>query len=172
MFAAVAGKSLKTIAKYNAERGMKLGALELLLASQTVWGTFESQILLRRFTLFGAHLFLLWCLSPLGGQASLRILDTTASSRTEVGSPVLYLPTGGMSYHAVANDILMTGDAVMPLAAINSLYSANLLAPTSNKTSAVDTWVNIKVPSQRSAHASGAHFRVFVPEYKLSFSSV
>ncbi|KAI5200955.1 hypothetical protein E4T39_05451 [Aureobasidium subglaciale] len=146
MFAAVAGKSLKTVARYNAERGMKLGALELLLASQTVWGTLESQILLRRFTLFGAHLFLLWSLSPLGGQASLRILETTASSRTEVGSPVLYLPTGGMSYHAVANDILMTGDAATPLAAINSLYSANLLAPASVKTSGVDTWGNIKIP--------------------------
>ncbi|KER00360.1 hypothetical protein AUEXF2481DRAFT_24698 [Aureobasidium subglaciale EXF-2481] len=40
----------------------------------------------------------------------------------------------------------MTGDAATPLAAINSLYSANLLAPASVKTSAVDTWGNIKIP--------------------------
>ncbi|THX28572.1 hypothetical protein D6D12_04701 [Aureobasidium pullulans] len=166
MFAAVAGKSLKTVARYYAERGMKLGVLELLLASQTVWGTFESQVLLRRFTLFGARLFLLWCLSPLGGQASLRILETAMASQTAVGDPVLYLPTGGMSYHAIANDILMTGDAATPLAAINSLYSANLLAPASVKTSAVDTWGNIKVPRLSTVSAkseSTGHWKT-VPE--------
>jgi hypothetical protein len=45
MFAAVAGKSLKTFTRYYAERGLQLGVLELLLASQTVWGTIESQML-------------------------------------------------------------------------------------------------------------------------------
>jgi hypothetical protein len=134
------------VARYYAEQGMKLGVLELLLASQTVWGTFESQVLLRRFTLFSAHLSLLWCLSPLGGQASLRVLGTAMEARVKGGEPVLYLPTGGMSSYGMENGVLASGDAATSLAAINSLYSANLLAPLSVKSSDTDTWGNIKVP--------------------------
>lgn len=146
LFAAVAGKSLKMVARYYAEQGMQLGILELLLASQTVWGTFESQVLLRRFTLFGAHLSLLWCLSPLGGQASLRILGTAMEARIKGGEPILYLPTGGMSSYGMENGVLASGDAATSLAAINALYSANLLAPLSVKSSDTDTWGNLKVP--------------------------
>lgn len=143
----MAGKSLKTVARYYAERGTQLGVLEMLLASQTVWGTFESQVLLRHFTVVGAHLFLLWCLSPLGGQASLRILETAMHSRASAGDPIVYLPTGAMNGNALSNDILMSGDSATSLAAINALYSSNLLAPSSVKTSSVDTWGNIKVPT-------------------------
>lgn len=125
---------------------MKLGVLEMLLASQTVWGTFESQILLRRLTLFGAHLFLLWCLSPLGGQASLRILEVTTRARVNGGEPIFYLPTGGMSSHSIENGVLASGDAATSSSAINALYSANLLAPLSVKSSYEDTWGNIKIP--------------------------
>jgi hypothetical protein len=146
MFAAVAGKSLKIVARYYAERGMKLGVLELLLASQTVWGTFESQVLLRRFTLFSAHLSLLWCLSPLGGQASLRILEVATEARFGGREPILYLPTGGMSSHGMENGVLASGDAATSFAAINALYSANLLAPLSVKSSDSDTWGNLKIP--------------------------
>lgn len=125
---------------------MKLGILELLLASQTVWGTFESQVLLRRFTVFGTHLILLWCLSPLGGQASLRILETATVARVEGSQPILYLPTGGMSSYGMENGVLASGDAATSLAAINALYSANLLAPLSVKSSDEDTWGNLKIP--------------------------
>lgn len=45
------------------------------MASQSVWGTVESQLLLQRTTLIGANLLFLWALSPLGGQASLRLMD-------------------------------------------------------------------------------------------------
>jgi len=98
---------------------MKLGVLELLLASQTVWGTFESQVLLRRFTVFGAHLTLLWCLSPLGGQASLRILETATEARVEGGLPILYLPTGSMSSYGIENGVL----ASLPLWRLSTLYT-------------------------------------------------
>lgn len=134
------------LARYYAERGMKLGTLELLLASQTVWGTFESQVLLRRFTVFGTHLTLLWCLSPLGGQASLRILETATEAWVEGSQPVVYLPTGGMSSYGMENGVLASGDAATSLAAINALYSANLLAPLSVKSSDEDTWGNLKIP--------------------------
>jgi hypothetical protein len=99
------------IARYLAERGAKLGVsssvparvllermltvqtLELLMASQSVWGAVESQILMRRLTLVGANLLFLWTLSPLGGQASLRLLDKTSSSN-QTWTPLRYMSTG------------------------------------------------------------------------------
>lgn len=89
-----------------------------ILASQTVWGTFESQILLRRLTLFGAHLFLPWCLSPLGGQASLRILEITTAAQINSGEPILYLPTGGMNSKMVFSLLVMR----LPLCRPSTLY--------------------------------------------------
>jgi hypothetical protein len=111
MFAAISGRSLKMIARYLAERGAKLGVsssvparvllecmltvqtLELLMVSQSVWGAVESQILMRRLTLVGANLLFLWTLSPLGGQASLRLLDK-ASSSNQTWTPLRYMSTG------------------------------------------------------------------------------
>ncbi len=40
-----------------------------------MWSTIESQINLRRCTIVGAQMLLLWSISPLGGQASLRALE-------------------------------------------------------------------------------------------------
>lgn len=68
VFAAICGRSMKMIARYMAERGTKLGTLELLMASQSVWGTVESQLLLQRLTIVGVNLLFLWAWSPLGGQ--------------------------------------------------------------------------------------------------------
>lgn len=133
------------LARYYAERGMRLGILELLLASQTVWGTFESQVLLRNFTIVGIHLFLLWCLSPLGGQGSLRLLGSRIDSTRSVGDGLVYLPTGAMLTN-MTDGVFAQADAATGLAATNSLYNANLLSPDSTKRSGQDIWGNIKVP--------------------------
>jgi hypothetical protein len=165
MFAAVAGKSLKSFTRYYAERGMRLGILEHLLASQTVWGTFESQILLRNFTVVGVHLLLLWSLSPLGGQGSLRILSTRSASKTHAGESLIYMPTGAMLDN-MTSSVFAQSDAATGLAATNSLYNANLLAPDSIKRSSQDVWGNLKVPSLdsvSSVEASGADGWTNVP---------
>jgi len=71
LFAALVGRTFKNIARLTAERGAKLGNLELLVASQSIWGTIESQYLLRKLSIVS----ILWAMSPLGGQASLRLLS-------------------------------------------------------------------------------------------------
>lgn len=149
MFAAVAGKSLKTLTRYYAERGMQLGVLELLLASQTVWGAIESQILLRKFTVMGVHLFFLWSLSPLGGQGSLRILTTRMDATTTLGLGLVYMPTGAMLPN-MTSSVFAQADTATGLAATNSLYNANLLSPDLVKRSGQDVWGNLKVPNWRT----------------------
>lgn len=128
---------------------MQLGTLELLLASQTVWGTFESQVLLRRFTTVGVHLFLLWSLSPLGGQGSLRLLTTRMDTLSNPGGGLVYLPTGAMLTNMTAS-VFAQADATTGLAATNSLYNGNLLSPDSVKRAGQDVWGNIKIPSLKT----------------------
>ncbi|KAH0376426.1 hypothetical protein KCU92_g9790, partial [Aureobasidium melanogenum] len=51
-----------------------------------------------------------------------------------------------MNSHGIENGVLATGDAATSLSVINALYSADLLAPLSVKSSNEDTWGNIKIP--------------------------
>ncbi|KAL9097207.1 MAG: hypothetical protein Q9165_000634 [Trypethelium subeluteriae] len=146
LFAAIAGQALKNAARYVAEGGAQLGTLELLMASQTVWGTFESQVLLRKLTAVGAHLFILWALSPIGGQASLRILGKSTATITNTSS-LAYLPTGMMNVQQYDSSSFATGSgSANGGQAANTLYNAALLAPATDKSGPQDIWGNIRIP--------------------------
>jgi hypothetical protein len=114
----------------------------MLMASQSVSGTIESQIVLQRLSLIGVNLLFLWALSPLGGQASLRLM-TRRERLTTSESKLRYMTTGpggamwGLSSTYMGNGKF--GDA-------EALYTAALLAPLETKTGPVDPWGNVKVP--------------------------
>ncbi|KAF2235108.1 hypothetical protein EV356DRAFT_432773, partial [Viridothelium virens] len=145
LFAAIAGQALKNTARYVAEGGAQVGTLELLMASQTVWGTFESQVLMRKLTAVGAHLFILWALSPIGGQASLRILGKSTATITNISS-LAYLPTGMMNVEQYNTASFASGDSANEGQATNTLYNAALLAPAKDKSGSQDIWGNIRIP--------------------------
>ncbi|KAJ8118309.1 hypothetical protein OPT61_g697 [Boeremia exigua] len=79
IYAAILGKVLRRIARYKAERGSTIGTLEQLIGSQSVFSSIERQIGLRQVDLLGVAIITAWLLSPLAGQASLRLLSTTLS---------------------------------------------------------------------------------------------
>jgi hypothetical protein len=84
VYAAILGKALRRIGLFKAERGSTIGTLEQLIGSQSVFSSIERQIGLRRVDLLGVAIITAWLLSPLGGQASLRLLSTRLSeSATE-----------------------------------------------------------------------------------------
>jgi hypothetical protein len=161
MFAAISGRSLKMIARYLAEKGAKLSVscysqfmwtqalmfdqtLELLMASQSVGGTVESQILMRRMTLVGVNLLFLWSLSPLGGQASLRLLDTTTSTAQSF-APLRYLSTGpGSTVWAMTSGTYVENDG--GLTQVEGMYAAALLGSKQAKEGPEDAWGNVKIP--------------------------
>lgn len=116
------------------------------MASQTVWGTFESQVLLKTLSVVGVHLFLLWTLSPLGGQASLRVLEK-AERTTNGTTEVVYLSTGGMRMEQVNYGTFSMGTTATQVAAVNSLYNSVLLAPIQIRNAEEDVWGNVKIPS-------------------------
>jgi hypothetical protein len=127
-----------------------LKTLELLMASQSVWGTVEIQILMQKITLVGANLLFLWALSPLGGQASLRLMhrDDQASY---VSTDLRYLTTGPAAAAFIPATI---GTTRRKFAEAGSLYNAALLAPLAVKLGPQDSWGNVKIPSLQALNTT------------------
>jgi hypothetical protein len=116
------------------------------MASQSVWGTIESQLLMQRFTIVGANLLFLWALSPLGGQASLRLMSRDYA---ETSTPVKlrYMTTGpGGTMWGLSSTYVDSGK----FADAGALYTAALLAPLSTKVGPEDPWGNVKIPNLES----------------------
>jgi hypothetical protein len=112
------------------------------MASQSVWGTFESQFLMQKLTIVGANLLILWALSPLGGQASLRLMRRDQQASYE-SSTLRYLTTGpGGAMFSVAVSDTQRGK----FAEAGALYNAALLAPQAVKIGRQDPWGNVKIP--------------------------
>jgi hypothetical protein len=113
------------------------------MASQSVWGTIESQIVMQRATLVGVNLLFLWALSPLGGQASLRLMRTH-DQESYSSSKIRYMTTGpGGTMWGLSSTYVESGkfdDA-------GALYTAALLAPIETKLGPRDSWGNVKIPS-------------------------
>lgn len=138
-FAAVVGRATKAYASWRLERGVPLGFIEQLLGSQTFFGTLTTQFFMRSYNLVGLGLLLFWCLSPLGGQSSLRII-TTSYSPVPSNASILYLNTRAESPFSGG------GDMRDRLPQLNALYLSSLMAPESVKTSPMDLWGNVKIP--------------------------
>lgn len=138
------------IARYLAEKGTKISTLELLVASQSVWGTFESQLLMQRMTMVGINLLFLWALSPLGGQASLRLM--TRDLKDSFSSAKLrYMTTGpAASMWGLSSTYVGSGK----WADAGALYTAALLAPLSTKLGPHDPWNNVKIPTLEGLNSS------------------
>ncbi|UPX13668.1 uncharacterized protein EKO05_0004168 [Ascochyta rabiei] len=150
VFAAISGRSMKMIARYLAEKGSKISTLELLMASQSVWGTVESQMLMQRITLVGANLLFLWALSPLGGQASLRLMRRDSES-TYASTKLRYLTTGPAAAAFIPATV---GTSRGKFSEAGSLYNAALLAPLAVKLGPQDSWGNVNIPSLEALNTS------------------
>ncbi|RMZ72282.1 ATP binding [Pyrenophora seminiperda CCB06] len=143
LFAAISGRSMKMIARFLAEKGTKISTLEQLMASQSVWGTFEIQMNMQRLTLVGINLLFLWALSPLGGQASLRLMGRQDRD-SFVDTQLRYMTTGpGGSMWGLSSTYSGSGK----YADAGALYTAALLAPLDTKTGPRDLWGNVKIPN-------------------------
>jgi hypothetical protein len=114
------------------------------MASQSVGGTVESQLLMRRMTIVGVNLLFLWSLSPLGGQASLRLLETTTKTAQSF-TPLRYLSTGpGSTAWAMTSGTYVETDG--GLTQVEGMYAAALLGSRQAKEGPEDAWGNVKIP--------------------------
>ncbi|KAJ4384221.1 hypothetical protein N0V86_001068 [Didymella sp. IMI 355093] len=101
---------------------------------------------MQRFTVVGANLLMLWALSPLGGQASLRLMSR-GYAETLSSSKVRYMTTGpGGTMWGLSSTYVDSGK----FADAGALYTAALLAPLATKLGSEDPWGNVKIPDLAS----------------------
>ena len=145
IFAILLARAIRKLAVWKLEKGSSLESLEQLMGSLTFGGTLSTICSLRSYNFLAVGLVAVWALSPIGGQASLFLVDTE-------GEPVYsdinvtYLDTNSITKFGP----ITQGFLLQPL---NALLSSSLMAPTSSKNLSMDLWGNMKIPNLLQAGA-------------------
>lgn len=124
---------------WRLERGEKLGTLDLLAGSYTLVSTITAQLTIGVLSFTGPGLILLWAFSPIGGQASLRVM-TIGNATTNA--------TVELDYMLQQRSFVpfVTADDASQIAIVDGLFVAALLSPWKQKLSSTDPWENVKIP--------------------------
>lgn len=129
-----------------------------LMGSQTVGGTLVTAFSLRMFDYTTLFLVLIWALSPLGGQAALRMLYMESAVADRFPATVWYRNSD--SYPVAVGESAFSRHS----GRINAVYLTSLLAPKTARASNRDTYGNIKIPYIEEhevtgeANAEGWHY--------------
>ncbi|KAK7993219.1 hypothetical protein PG989_006600 [Apiospora arundinis] len=141
VFAAIIARFLRALAAIKLEHGTTVSTLEHLLQSRTVFSAVTAPFTLRQLRIAAPLLLALWSLSPLGGQASLRLVYTAPHLETSKHN-FTYLAyvsgsfTGGRG--SSAGDDRRIG--------IYSVFTASLMSPIAGQRAHQDLYGNIKIP--------------------------
>ncbi|KAF4832306.1 hypothetical protein CGCTS75_v004722 [Colletotrichum tropicale] len=140
-FSAVAASFLKAAAAWRLEQGISVLSLEYLLNCRTVFSAFTTPISLRAANRLTPLLIILWALSPLGGQAALRVMEMVPSTATE---PWLFQNLEYMSAFRHSGPQSSSGFSLLP--SIQSAFVTALGTPADIKAEPQDLFGNIKIP--------------------------
>lgn len=144
LFTAVVAKFLTSVAAIKLENGASVLSLEYLLYSRTVFSAIMAPITLKTIDVLTPFLFLLWAISPLGGQAGLRVISAQESftNTTQNFTYLAFISTftnGGINSASAA-----------PLIPINALFTAAVIVPAKKKNLPQDQFGNVKIPIYES----------------------
>jgi len=137
-FAIVVGHLMTTIATWRVERGERIRVLEQLLGSTTIGATIGTIFKLRSFTVLGPALISLWALSPLGGQAALRIASIGVKYSAET--------TNFSTVNFNSEPFVYASDRSAFGTLTDAIFGSSLLGSPIMKASAQDTWGHMKMP--------------------------
>jgi hypothetical protein len=154
IFAAAVGRLMRTYALSKAEKGASLGILEQLNGSQNLLAAIERAFMLRSLSVLGIGAVLLWMLSPLGGQSSLRVLGRRNVMKPSETNLFYFNTAGNYVCCSAFSDEDVSGEAWTTLTSIllGALVSIE-------RTKGRDIWGNIKIP-----------FLEYTPAYERSES--
>ncbi|ETI24681.1 hypothetical protein G647_04050 [Cladophialophora carrionii CBS 160.54] len=139
LFAAVLGSTLKRFATWRLENGIKLGLLEQIMQSRTFFTALTTQLSFRAFNVVTLVLLTSWIFSPLGSQASLRLVSVGREVTTH-SDLVSYVDT-------VTNQLFSSVSGVDSLlTALKPSYVSSVLGPTTMKNGTTDLFGNVKIP--------------------------
>ncbi|KAN0095135.1 hypothetical protein V8E51_015846 [Hyaloscypha variabilis] len=142
VFAAILGQTLKAVATYRVERGIRLGTLEQLISSHSVAGALKQPFILRQLNWITFALFALWSLSPLGSQAMQYTVTQYDDMDTNKSISISYLntfqenPSLSTAYQAVNNYSN----------SMDVLFAAVFSTPSQFQPKPSDPWGNPLIP--------------------------
>ena len=139
LFAAVGSRATSIIIQWRLQRGERIGILDLLASSTSVSGAVMAQISLRVFSIVGTSCVLLWAFSPIGGQASLRVVGT-GNTTTTVPDTFTYV-TNNQSFYEY-----FTATDLSEVTIVNALFLTSLISSEDQRLASVDPWNNVKIP--------------------------
>jgi hypothetical protein len=128
MFTAIVGQLMTVIASWMLERSITIGRLEYLLGSRSLGSAFISLIKLRIINILVPVILVVWCLSPLGGQASLRAVSSDVSY-TNSSTDFYYLDNNNNT--TPINVYASAADSYNPV--IDSLFVTALASSNASK---------------------------------------
>ncbi|KAK4161713.1 hypothetical protein QBC43DRAFT_93552 [Cladorrhinum sp. PSN259] len=140
-FAATVGRCIKLISLYRVEQGERLGVLDRLVGSTTMMGTLITAMTMWSASVLTIILFIIWALSPLGGQASTRAFHWEANMTT---TPVSF---AYLSSNNTWNIPGPSSDRVYYISPPNSMFLSTLVSPQDSTDQPMDLWGNVKIPS-------------------------
>ncbi|UPX12110.1 uncharacterized protein EKO05_0002681 [Ascochyta rabiei] len=167
LFSGVLGNAVRRFANWRAERGIQLLALEHLMGSLTMAGSFIAMFTLSMLKPASLVLVVLWAFNPLGSQASFRGIYLKDVIGYETGkithyNPSLSLqmnltmwsfgmqrtkPTTRALYSTLLYDIVPTIQYVDPSSASYQETMMKLGGPQSAAIqAAMDSWGNVRIP--------------------------
>jgi hypothetical protein len=114
--------------------------LDTLASSTSLTSTVTSQLQLRSLSILGVALLVIWSLSPIGGQASVRVM-TIGSRDTQVQESLWYMVNNGNFGAYTSGDLLIQGRA-----SAGVVFVAALMGSPATKSSPLDLWGNVKIP--------------------------
>lgn len=109
-----------------------MGSQSVASTIDTIWGLRTAKLVL------GSAAFLLWGLSPLGGQSALRLVST-APGYVDTASELRYI-------NDMQKSELVDSNWIRSRSGANALYTASLLSPSAIRNSERDVWGNLKIP--------------------------
>ena len=149
-FAAVVGAFLANTASWRLERGISMLSLEHLLYSRTLFSAVMAPVSLRSTDTLAVFLLALWIISPLGGQAALRVIEIVPGTHSE---PWQYQYLDVLSPNRACSPTSSGARDLMP--SIVGAFNVALASPGSIKNASMDAFGNLKIPMLESCSHKG-----------------
>lgn len=155
---------MKSIATFRIQSGSTVGVLEQLLGSRTISGAFFTQIRLRALNFVALGIIILWCLSPLGSQASLRVIYITPQ--------YLRNATNLMAMNTFAPyEYSNAGSWALGEISVGAPFTASLIAGRLLQKQNQDLWGNVRLPSIENLHPNGTSW-IDIKDEQVEYTSL
>ncbi|KAL4778669.1 hypothetical protein BJX76DRAFT_362520 [Aspergillus varians] len=154
LFAALLSRSLKSIGRFCAQSSVRMSTLWALMNTNAT-----ADPILHLFSMPASilvwGLLVLWVMSPLGGQSTIRLMyktNVTDITHTELR----YWDSGPLGNMFFYQGIMVGNDGSWPLS-MRDIYSASLMQSISTKAGPLDQWGNVKIPRIEAGNSQASH---------------